>query len=159
MNGRDAGGQDRAGGGGMAEIGRKTRGEVWKIPAIAFAGVTASVIVPGSPWGPERWPTAGLFGAFTWTAWFVSTGLAITLLFLAARLTARPGSETTLDRIGRAVRAALSFGLLAASAYLAAASAEAIQRNPAAALGVALAGMLGLRGFAARLQPVAPRVE
>lgn len=119
--------------------------QVWRFPAAGFAAAMVAAVWPGSPWGPAGWPARGPFGAFTWTSWFVSAGLAATLGLLAVALAARGG------RTGRAVSAALAFALIAGSAYLAAARVDEIRRNPAAALVVALAGLIVMRAVASRI--------
>jgi len=129
---------------------------VWRFPAAGFAAAAAAAVAPGSPVGPGSWPARGPFGALTWTAWVVSTGLAATLLLLAAALAVRRGRGARGVVLGRAVPAALAFGLLALAAFTAAARVDAIERSPAAALAVALAGLAAMRAVVARLAPGRP---
>jgi hypothetical protein len=125
--------------------------EVWRFPALGFTAAAAAAAVPGSPVGPEGWPVRGAFGVFTWAAWFASAGLAVTLLLLAAALAARRGRAARGVVLGRVLPAALTFGLLAVAAFAAAARADRIERSPAVALAVAVAGLVALRAVAARI--------
>jgi hypothetical protein len=95
----------------------------------------------------------GPFGAFTWSAWFVSGGLGVTLLFLAVALGLRRRRAAGVVVLGRVVPAALAFGLVAVASYAAAARADRIAQHPAVALAVALAGLVALRAAVARLRP------
>ncbi len=106
---------------------------VWVVPVLAFAAVGLAAFPVGSPVSPASWGTRGPFGAFTWTAWFVSSGLAMTLLLLAFAAFARRGTKAGGASGARLAPSALAFGLLALLSYVAAASAEWVQRNPARA--------------------------
>ena len=123
---------------------------VWWFPAAGFAAA-ALAATRGSPVSPGAWPARGPFGAFTWTAWFVSTGLAAALLLLSAAERLRRGDGARGVVTGQAVPAALTFGLLALAAFTAAARVDQIERSTLAALAVAMAGLAALRAVAARL--------
>jgi len=129
--------------------------KVWRFPASGFAAAALAASWPGSPLGPGRWPAHGAFGAFTWVAWFVAAGVATTLLALAVALARGRGRGKGRARVapGRVASAALAFGLLAVSAFTAAARADRIERRPLAALALAVAGLVGLRAVAAQLKP------
>lgn len=128
---------------------------VWRFPATGFAATAAVVAAPGSPLGPAGWPVRGPFGAFTWGAWFVSAGLAATLFLLAAGTAARHGRAARGLVTGRALPAALAYGLLALASFTAASQAEQIRRTPAAALAAALTALVLFRAAAARFAPAA----
>ena len=82
---------------------------VWWFPAAGY-GVAAMAALRSL--SPEAWPARGVFGAFTWTAWFMTSGVMLTLLLLSA--------STAAGRVcvrGRALVAALAFGVLALASY------------------------------------------
>jgi hypothetical protein len=134
----------------MARRGRTSRAAtVWRFPAAGFAAAAAVATFPSSPLGPGQWPVSGSFGAFTWTAWFIATGLSFTLLLLAAAI----GLERRGRGAGRVALAALAFGLLALGTFAAAARADRIRQNPLLALAVTVAALVALRIVAARLAP------
>jgi hypothetical protein len=104
--------------------------------------------VPGSPVGPGRWPLRGPFGAFTWGAWVVCSGLAVALLVLGVSLAARGRGARAAAAAGRVCRGSAGFALLAASAYGAAARADLVESHPVAALALAVAALVALRRLA-----------
>jgi hypothetical protein len=128
------------------------RGWVWIFPALGFAVVGLTALPPGSPVNPNGWGVRGPFGAFTWTAWFVSSGLGVTLLLLAVAARARCGADAGARVWARIAPSALAFGLLALASYAAAATADRIERNPVFALMLALAGVIAVRALAARVR-------
>src|SRR5437588_12831618 len=97
---------------------------VWGYPAAGFAAAGLAAAVPGSPLGPGGWPLRGPFGAFTWSAWFVSTALGVTLAFLAAGLALRRGRAARGALAGRVAPAGGACGGRAAPAHPAAARAR-----------------------------------
>lgn len=121
----------------------------WRTWACLVFGLGAAIglaCVPGLPFGPGRWPAGGPFGGFTWGAWLVSTGLALTL----GALGAAPRQPVSRVRAGAA-----GFGLLAVLAYLAAARVDLIERYPVVALGLAALALMTLRRLVrAVLRPV-----
>lgn len=149
----------RAGGGGGWRA--------WAYPAVGFGAALALTSMPGLPFAAVHWPARGPFGAFTWAAWFVSTGLAVTLGLLGAELHGPSAAGRARVRVrrggparaGRVLAAAAGFALLAGLAYAAASRVELIQRHPLGALALAvlaLAAMRGLAFFATRPGPAAP---
>jgi hypothetical protein len=124
-------------------------GVVWRFPATGFAAATVLGVAPGSPLSAGDWPLRGPFGAFTWSACFVTTGLGLTLLLLAAALELGRRARPALAR--RAAAAAGAFGLLALAAFTAASQADRIERDPLPSLAVAVAALAGMQAFAARL--------
>jgi hypothetical protein len=119
-------------------------GTVWRFPASGFAAAMLLAVVPGSPLAVSDWPLRGPFGAFTWIACFVSTGLCLTLVLLAMSPARGVGGS-------RVVMAGLAFGLLALGSYAAAARADRIVQSPLAALTLVLAGLFVLRAVAVRV--------
>jgi hypothetical protein len=119
-------------------------------------------VAPGPPFSLERWPLSGPFGAFTWGSWVASTGLAFSMLLLAAVLGFR---RSRAEGVGRSLTAALGFGLVAVASFLAADQADLIERSPVLALVAALAlvGLLRLlmtrvaRKSAAAREPIESR--
>jgi hypothetical protein len=122
----------------------------WVFLAAGFAAALALSFIPGLPLAPGRWPLEGAFGAFTWTAWFVSSSLAFTLVFLAISVRLREPRSGTV-RPGRVLLAASAFGLLAVGAFAAAAWADRIEQHPLATLVLAIAALVALRLIYARL--------
>ena len=135
---------------------------VWVFPASGFAASAVLAAVPGLPFSPGVWPARGPFGAFTWASWFVSVGLALTLLLLAAALGLRrgragdrfgPEPETPASApVGRVLLASAGFAMLGLAAFAAAARADRIERDPLPALAVALVVLVVLRAVATRLR-------
>lgn len=132
----------------------KRRGDrgSWGFPAAALAVVGLAASATGSPVGPARWPARGPFGVFTWSAWFASAVLGVSLLLVATAISLRRGRSAAIGSGSRSRvwLTALSFGLLAGASYAAAAWTDAMVRRPAATLTIALAAWLALRALAAR---------
>src|SRR4051812_42816280 len=122
----------------MGRWGRRS----WAYAAAGLAVGLGLAGVPGVP-SPAGWPARGPFGAFTWGACFLSTALAVTLLLVGAAAWARGGAPMPREA-RRVVWAAAGFALLAALAYAAAARVDLIERQPLAALALALAAAVAL---------------
>lgn len=125
-------------------------------PLAGFAATAVAAFVPDGPLAPGRWPLTGPFGAFTWTACFMASGLSLTLGLLAVVETLRGGPARHRLVLGRMVPSALGFALIASAAYTAAARADRIERSPALALVVAVVALVALRAVSGA---VSRRVE
>jgi hypothetical protein len=128
----------------------RTRDRLWLIPVAGWTLALVLAVAPGPPFSLDRWPLSGPFGAFTWGSWVASTGLAFSMLLLAAVLWFRRGRGQT-EGVGRLLTAALAFGLVALASFVAADRAEVIERSPVLALVVALALAALLRMLMARV--------
>ena len=121
-------------------------------PALGFMGAIIVTLVPGQPLSVQDWPVQGIFGIFTWATWFSCTGLTFTLVILAIALRIRPVRDGAVSRVWGT---AAIFGLLAATAFAAAARADLIERYPPLALAVGCAVLLAARQGYVRLRNVA----
>ena len=132
----------------MAWQGRsRSSWQTWAYPAAGLTAALGLSCVPGLPFGVGRWPAGGVFGVFTWSAWFVSTTLAVTLGLLAGVLRLRRVVPVRLAGLRRVFLAALGFAVLAVLAYVAASRVDLMKRHPLAALGLAMAALAALRGL------------
>ncbi|MFO0952697.1 MAG: hypothetical protein U0835_16425 [Isosphaeraceae bacterium] len=114
----------------MARGAREIGWRAWGYLSAGAAAVCGLTLVPGTPFTAGRWPLGGPFGLFTWTAWSVSTALAVALFLLAGSLAWRARAPHGSRSARRVMWGGVGFGLLAASAFSAAARADLIERHP-----------------------------
>ena len=104
---------------------------VWGFPAAGLGTAVVFTMIPGHVGSLDQWPAGGPFGAFTWGAFVVSLGLALTLIFLALELGRRSwiGAERSV-RLGRVLAASGLFAMMAVLAFAAAARIDFLETHP-----------------------------